>query len=107
MPDIASYEEEVLVTVERGLREAERSLHWPDPERQVRDVRLEGEYPNTKLVVVFDDPKWGKGLTEEFFIHQFKGPHGEPLAPEAISTIVWANVEEFGYGSWRDDVSPT
>ncbi len=96
MPDLANYEQEVLATVEDRLRKVVKSRAWSDPQRQIREVRLEGAYPHTKIVVVFDDPQLGIGLEEEFSIHRLKGPRGEPMAPEAIATVVWANVDEFG-----------
>ncbi len=98
MSDVASYEQEVLATVEDRLRKVTQGPSWSDPRRQVREVRLEGAHPHTRLVVVFDDPEFGSGLEEHFSIHRLKGPHGEPMDPEAIATIVWANVDEFGRG---------
>jgi hypothetical protein len=89
-PEAAAYERECLRSVEHKLAVLAHISRY----REFR-AGLSGEYPDSAVVVDFKDSRdrahtlwfriWDDGLAEE---------DGSAPIPDALATIVWANVDE-------------
>lgn len=91
-----AYEAAVLDALARRLDVgAEGTLRHEG--RVIRETWVEGSSPERELVIAYDDEVRGDGLSKRWTLDSFKTSSGAPGNPEAIATIVLANLEEIGH----------
>jgi hypothetical protein len=92
-PDAESFERTCLADLERQLgHPVTVQMMRDDPvRRELREVRLDGSYPETAVVVNFLDldsgtvEEWRYPLWEKWF----RLPDGTMLSPDAIAGDIW------------------
>jgi hypothetical protein len=97
-PDAESFEDACLAELEPQLSHPVTArLMRDDPvRRELREVRLDGSYPETAIVVRFLDldsevvEEWRYPLWEKWF----RLPNGTVLSPDAIARDIWVMMIE-------------
>lgn len=82
----------------KAVREAHAEGYAKDMRawgRTLKDVRLEGEHPDTKLIVDFRDAKHGRDMSWAFDLWDASfevGLNGERDTPEGVAFVVFVSV---------------
>ncbi len=69
---------------------AERYAKWS---RHIDEVRLEGDYPSTAIVVTYRDRDRQRRKEYSLWDSHFAGPSGNRLHPELIATLIGSEFE--------------
>ena len=90
--DEQAFEREALEAT-RSLLETQRDelRHWG---KELRDLRLEGSYPESKLVVEYEDLRDGTSGEAAFDLwgDWFRASDGSRDHPETVAVIISANI---------------
>jgi hypothetical protein len=96
--DPAAYEQACLEAVRRGLGDVESDPGYRFVPKRIHDIRLQGSYPDTELVVDVSRGSERAQLTWELHGDAFGTPQapGYQEPPEGVAQQVYIQVLEFG-----------